>query len=60
MARTESPLTARGVELIRARLAAGEHPQMRATAVLLGIDLATLHRACKRAGLTLPRGRPKS
>lgn len=57
MPRTESPLTSRGVALIRERLAAGEHPNMTATAALLGIDKATLHRACKRAGLVLPRGR---
>ena len=57
MARTLSPLTARGVELIKQRLAAGEHPDMTATATLLGINQSTLHRACKSAGLKLPRGR---
>lgn len=51
MARTESPLTARAVELVR------EGRGLRETASLLGIDVSTLHRACKRAGLVLPRGR---
>lgn len=57
MSRTESPLTTRGVQLIRERIAAGEHADMTRTAAMLGIDQATLHRACKRAGLKLPRGR---
>ncbi|CAN7592342.1 hypothetical protein LJR039_004306 [Pseudorhodoferax sp. LjRoot39] len=49
----------RGVELIRQRLAAGELPRQRETAELLGIDRVTLSRACQRAGLILPRGRPQ-
>lgn len=58
MPRAESPLVTRGVELIRQRLAAGELPRQRETAELLGIDRVTLVRACQRAGLVLPRGRP--
>lgn len=54
MARTESALTTRGVELIRAG------HSLRATADLLGLDKSTLVRACKRAGLVLPRGRRPS
>lgn len=59
MARPESPLVTRGVELIRQRLAAGEPPRQSETAALLGIDRVTLSRACTRAGLVLPRGRPE-
>ena len=51
MARTESPLTTRGVELIR------QGQSLRSVAVLLGLDKSTLVRACQRAGLSLPRGR---
>lgn len=51
MARTESPLTKRGVELIRTGRA------LREVSELLRIDKSTLVRACKRAGLVLPRGR---
>lgn len=51
MARTESPLTTRGVELIRAG------HSLRATAELLGLDKSTLVRACQRAGVVVPRGR---
>lgn len=51
MARTESALTTRGVELIRAG------HSLRATAELLGLAPSTLVRACQRAGLALPRGR---
>ncbi len=51
MARTQSPLTTRGVELIRAGRS------LRETALLLGLDKSTLVRACQRAGLSLPRGR---
>jgi hypothetical protein len=51
MARTESELTARGVELIRSGQA------LRTVAVLLGLAPSTLVRACQRAGLQLPRGR---
>lgn len=58
MPRAESPLVTRGVELIRQRLAADEPPRQRETAALLGIDRVTLSRACKRAGLVLPRGAP--
>jgi len=58
MARTQSAETSRGVDLIRARLAAGQPPELRATAAQLGIEAMTLSRACKRAGLVLPRGRP--
>ncbi len=60
MPRTQSPLTTRGVELIRQRLAADppQAPRLRETAELMGIDKVTLVRACQRAGLVLPRGRP--
>ena len=51
MARTESPLTTRGVELIRAG------KSLREVASLLGLAPSTLVRACQRAGLVLPRGR---
>lgn len=51
MSRSESPLTTRGVELIRAG------HSLRATAILLGLDKSTLVRACRRAGLVLRRGR---
>lgn len=51
MARTESALTIRGVELIRS----GQ--PLRATAQLLGLAPSTLVRACQRAGVTVPRGR---
>lgn len=51
MARTESPLTTRGVELVRAG------HSLRATAELLGIDKSTLVRACQRASVAVPRGR---
>lgn len=59
MARPESPLVTRGVQLIRERLERGEHPRQAETAVLLGIDRVTLSRACKRAGLVLPQGAPR-
>ena len=53
MARTESPLVTRGVELIRAGQA------LRHVAELLGVDPSTLVRACKRAEppVVIPRGR---
>lgn len=54
MARPESPLTTRGVELIRSGRG------LRETAVLLGLSTSTLVRACQRAGLVLPRGRRPS
>lgn len=54
MSRTQSPLTTRGVELIRAGYS------LRGVAALLGLDKSTLVRACKRAGLVLPRGRRPS
>lgn len=54
MARTESALTTRGVELIRA----GQ--SLRAVAELLGLAPSTLVRACQRAGLAVPRGRRPS
>jgi hypothetical protein len=60
MPRPTSPLTARGVELIRARIAAGLHPQMSEIADLLGVHRVTLIRACQRAGLALPQGRPRN
>ena len=59
MPKPESPLVTRGVELIRQRLARGEPPQQQQTAELLGIDRVSLVRACARAGLALPRGRPR-
>lgn len=54
MSRTESPLTTRGVELIRQGRA------LREVAELLGLAPSTLVRACQRAELKLPRGRRKS
>jgi 5-methylthioribose kinase len=51
MMRGESKLTTRGVELIRRGMA------LRHVADLLGLAPSTLVRACKRAGLVLPRGR---
>lgn len=54
MARTESALTTRGVELIRAGRS------LREVAGLLGLSTSTLVRACQRAGLVLPRGRRPS
>ena len=51
MANRESPLTTRGVELVRAGRG------LRETADLLGLAPSTLVRACQRAGLALPRGR---
>lgn len=51
MARTESPLTTRGVELIQAGRS------LREVAGLLGLSTSTLVRACQRAGIVLPRGR---
>lgn len=59
MARPESPLVTRGVQLIRERLERGEHPRQVETAALLGINRVTLSRACKRAGLALPQGAPR-
>lgn len=59
MSATESPLTRRAVDLIRARLAAGEHPQLGALATTFGLHRVTLVRACRRAGLALPQGRPR-
>lgn len=59
MAAPKSAIIARGVELIRQRLARGEPPQQRQTAELLGVDRVSLVRACARAGLVLPRGRPR-
>lgn len=59
MARPESALVTRGVQIIRERLERGEHPRQADTAALLGIDRVTLSRACKRAGLTLPQGAPR-
>lgn len=59
MGRPKPDLTARGVELIRQRLARGEPPQQRQTAEMLGVDRVSLVRACARAGLVLPRGRPR-
>jgi hypothetical protein len=52
MARTESALTTRGVELIQ------QGQPLRTVAALLGLAPSTLVRACQRAGLTLKRGRP--
>ena len=49
----QSPLTTRGVELIRSGRT------LRETALLLGLNKSTLVRACQRAGLALKRGRPK-
>ncbi len=54
MARTESPLTTRAVELMR------QGRGLREVATLLGLSTSTLVRAAKRAGLQLPRGRPRS
>lgn len=54
MARTESPLVTRGVQLLRE----GGHT-LRGVAALLGVSPSTLTRAAARAGLVLPRGRPK-
>lgn len=54
MARTESALTTRGVELIRAGRS------LREVAGLLGLSTSTLVRACQRACLVLPRGRRRS
>lgn len=61
MSGRESALTARGVELIHQRLQADppQAPDLRATAALLGLDKTTLVRACQRAELVLPRGRPR-
>lgn len=54
MARTESALTTRGVELIQ------QGQPLRAVAALLGLAPSTLVRACQRAGIVLPRGRRPS
>ena len=51
MARTESPLTTRGVELIQ------QGQALRTVATLLGLSPSTLVRACQRAGIVLQRGR---
>lgn len=59
MARPESPLMSRGVELVRQRLARGEHPRTGEVAELLGVHRISLAAACRRAGLTLPRGQPR-
>lgn len=53
MPRTQSPLTTRAIELLRAGR------KLREVADLFGLAPSTLTRACKRAGLVLPRGRPK-
>lgn len=54
MARTESPLVTRGVQLLR------EGHTLRSVATLLGVSPSTLTRAAARAGLVLPRGRPRA
>jgi hypothetical protein len=51
MSRTQSPLTTRGLELIR------QGRGLRETAELLGLAPSTLVRACQRSGIVLPRGR---
>jgi len=52
VSRTQSPLTTRGLELIRAG------HTLRSVAELLGIDKSTLVRACQRHGIAMARGRP--
>ena len=53
MPRPVSPLTTRGVELIRAGRT------LRETALMLGLSPSTLVRACQRDGVALKRGRPR-
>jgi len=50
----QSEATARGLELIRGGAT------LRAAAGQVGVAVSTLVRACQRAGITLPRGRPSS
>ncbi len=60
MPRPESPIITRGVQVIRERLDRGEPPRQGELAALLGVDRVSLVRACQRAGLVVPRGRPRS
>jgi len=53
MSRPQSPLTTRGLELI------AQGKTLRDVAELLGLAPSTLVRACQRAGIVLPRGRPR-
>lgn len=55
-----NPLTDKAVAEARARIEAGETADLREIAVRLGLDVSTVARACKRAGLQLPRGRPRN
>jgi hypothetical protein len=48
----QKPATTRGLCLIRSGV------PMRHAAVMAGVSLSTLLRACRRHGITLRRGRP--
>jgi hypothetical protein len=48
----QKPATTRGLGLIRSGV------PMRHAAVMAGVSLSTLLRACRRHGITLRRGRP--
>jgi hypothetical protein len=48
----QKPATTRGLGLIRSGV------PMRHAAVMAGVSLSTLLRACRRHGITLKRGRP--
>jgi hypothetical protein len=50
----QKPATTRGLGLIRSGV------PMRHAAVMAGVSLSTLLRACRRHGITLRRGRPLS
>jgi len=53
MAGKQQPATDRGMALIASGI------PLRHAATMAGVSLSTLVRACKRAGVLLPRGRPK-
>lgn len=57
--RPESDAMAAAVDEIRQRLARGDAPETAAVAERHGVSRARLSVACGRAGLELPRGRPR-